>query len=167
LGGTRRIILSDTLLEQYSPEEVEVILAHELGHHLHRDIPKLIAVQSAMFLLAFYLADLVLKAGVAGLGFQGVADVAAFPVLILCLVGFVLVVTPLINAYSRHLETSADEAALELTARPQAFVTAMSKLTDQNLSVAQPNRWVEFFFYDHPSYARRVNLARHYVEQTS
>ena len=167
LGNTRRIILSDTLLQQYSSEEVEVILAHELGHHLHRDIPKLIAVQAVIVLLAFYLADLVLKASLTPLAFQGIADVAAFPLLILSLAAFSLVITPLVNAYSRYLETSADETALELTANPRAFVMAMTKLTDQNLVVAQPSRWVEFLFYDHPPYTKRVNLARRYLQETS
>ena len=162
LGKTRSIILSDTLLQQYTAEEVEVILAHELGHHLHRDIPKLIAVQAAMVLLAFYLADLVLKASLIPLDFQGIADVAAFPLLFLSLAAFGMMVTPFINAYSRYIETSADEAALELTADPQAFITAMTKLTDQNLAVADPSRWVEFLFYDHPPYTKRVGLARRY-----
>lgn len=167
LGKTRSIILSDTLLQQYSPDEVEVILAHELGHHLHRDIPKFIAVQAVMILLAFYLAALVLKASLVPFGFQGIADVAAFPLLFLSLAAFGMVVTPLINAYSRYVETSADEAALELTANPQAFVTAMTKLTDQNLIVANPGRWVEFLFYDHPPYTRRVDLARRYYQKIS
>ena len=162
LGKTRSIILSDTLLQQYTAEEIEVILAHELGHHLHRDIPKLIAVQAAMVLLAFYLADLVLKASLIPLDFQGIADVAAFPLLFLSLAAFGMMVTPFINAYSRYIETSADEAALELTADPQAFITAMTKLTDQNLAVADPSRWVEFLFYDHPPYTKRVGLARRY-----
>jgi STE24 endopeptidase len=162
LGKTRSIILSDTLLQQYTSEEIEVILAHELGHHLHRDIPKLIAVQAAMVLLAFYLADLVLKASLVPLDFQGIVDVAAFPLLFMSLAAFGLMVTPLINAYSRYIETSADEAALELTADPQAFITAMTKLTDQNLAVADPSNWVEFLFYDHPPYTKRVGLARRY-----
>jgi len=162
LGKTRSIILSDTLLQQYTAEEIEVILAHELGHHLHRDIPKLIAVQAAMVLLAFYLADLVLKASLIPLDFQGIADVAAFPLLFLSLAAFGMMVTPFINAYSRYIETSADEAALELTADPGAFITAMTKLTDQNLAVADPSRWVEFLFYDHPPYTKRVGLARRY-----
>jgi STE24 endopeptidase len=166
LGKTRSIILSDTLLQQYTPEEIEVILAHELGHHLHRDIPKLIAVQAVMFLLAFYLADLVLRASLMPLDFQEISDVAAFPLLLLSLGAFGLIVTPLINAYSRHLETSADEAALDLTADPQAFITAMTKLTDQNLGVADPGRWVEFLFYDHPPYTKRVGLARCYNLKT-
>jgi STE24 endopeptidase len=162
LGRTRSIILSDTLLQQYTSEEIEVILAHELGHHLHWDIPKLIAVQAAIVLLAFYLADLVLKASLVPLDFRGIADVAAFPLLFLSLAAFGLMVTPFINAYSRYIETSADEAALELTADPKAFITAMAKLTDQNLAVADPSRWVEFLFYDHPPYTKRVGLARRY-----
>jgi STE24 endopeptidase len=166
LGKTKRIILSDTLLQQYTPEETEVILAHELGHHLHRDIPKLIAVQTAMFLLAFFLANLVLRASLIPLDLQGIDDVAAFPILLLSLGAFGLIVTPLINAYSRYLETSADEAALELTADPQAFITAMTKLTNQNLAVAAPSRWVELLFYDHPSYTKRVGLARRYNLKT-
>ncbi|MBM3141829.1 MAG: M48 family metallopeptidase [Chloroflexi bacterium] len=166
LGKTRSIILSDTLLQQYTAEEVEVILAHELGHHIHRDIPKLIAVQAAMVLLAFYLSGLVLRASLVPFGFQGIADVAAFPLLFLSLAAFGLIVTPLINAYSRYVEGSADEAALELTANPRAFVTAMTRLTDQNLTVADPSRWVEILFYDHPPYTKRVGLAHRYNLKT-
>lgn len=165
LGKTKRIILSDTLLQQYSPEEIEVILAHELGHHLHRDIPKLIAVQAAIALLAFYLANLALKASIIPLSFKGIDDVTAFPLLVLTLGIFSLAIMPLVNTYSRHLETMADETALELTSNPQAFVTAMTKLADQNLTVSQPSRWVELLFYDHPPYARRVSLAWHYLQE--
>jgi len=167
LGNTRRIIIGDTLLQQYAPEEIEVVLAHELGHHLHRDIPKLIAVQAVIFLLAFYLSDVVLKASLTPLAFQGIADVAAFPLLVLSLAIFGLAITPLVNTYSRYLEASADKTAVELTANPQAFVTAMAKLTEQNLAVAQPSRWVEVLFCDHPSYTKRVNLARRYCQETS
>lgn len=166
LGKTRSIIFSDTLLQQYTAEEVEVILAHELGHHIHRDIPKLIAVQAAVVLLAFYLSGLVLRASLVPFGFQGIADVAAFPLLFLSLAAFGLIVTPLINAYSRYVEGSADEAALELTANPRAFVTAMTRLTDQNLTVADPSRWVEILFYDHPPYTKRVDLAHRYNLKT-
>ena len=167
LGNTRRIIISDTLVQQYSPEEVEVIMAHELAHHLHRDIPKLIAVETVTIVLAFYAADWALRAGASWLGYTGIADVAAFPLLLLAVAAFGLVVTPLINGYSRGLEIAADETALALTGNPQAFVTAMTKLTDQNLTVADPGRWLELIFYDHPSYTRRVDLARRYCEETS
>jgi len=167
LGKTRSIILSDTLLQQYTTEEIEVILAHELGHHIHRDIPKLITIQAVTVLLAFYLSDWVLRTSVMPLGFQGITDVAAFPLLVLSLAVFGLMTSPFINAYSRYVETSADKAALELTANPQAFITAMTKLTDQNMNVAEPSRWVELLFYDHPPYNKRVDLAQRYKLKVS
>jgi STE24 endopeptidase len=164
LGNTRRIILGDTILDRYSPEEIEVILAHELGHHVHRDIAKLIALQSAIIIGGFYLVHLVLKGSVLWFGFDGTGDVAAFPLLALVLGGFALLLEPLTNAYSRYLEGAADEYSLRLTDNPRGFTTMMTKLTNQNLSEAQPIRWVELLFYDHPPYFRRVARARHYEE---
>jgi STE24 endopeptidase len=162
LGRTRSIILTDTLLQKYSSDEIEVILAHELGHHLHKDIPKLIAVQAAMILLGLYLSNLVLRASLIPFDFQGIADVAAFPLLLMSVAFFSLIITPFTNAYSRYVEASADKAAMELTVNPQAFVTAMTRLTNQNLSVADPSRWEELLFYDHPPYTKRVSLAKRY-----
>jgi STE24 endopeptidase len=162
LGRTRRIILTDTLLQKYTPDEVEVVLAHELGHHVHKDVPKLIAAQAAMILVGLYLANLVLRASLVPFGFNGVADAAALPLLFLSVAVLTVIATPFINTYSRRVEASADEAAIELTDKPQAFVSAMTRLTNQNLSVANPNRWVELLFCDHPSYTKRVNSAKRY-----
>lgn len=164
-GKTRRIILGDTLIEQYSPEELEVVLAHELAHHVNRDIPKLITVQAAILLLGFYLADLTLKFSLVPLSLQGIGDVAALPLLLLVLGGFGLIMTPLTNAYNRHVELRADGVALWLTDNPEAFVRVMTKLTDQNLTEAQPSRWVELLFYDHPPYTKRVSLAYNYQKE--
>ena len=163
LGRTRRIILTDTLLQKYTSDEIEVILAHELGHHLHKDIPKLIALQAAVILLGLYLSNLVLKASVVPFRFTGISDVAAFPMLLLSIAAFGIIITPLTNAYSRYVETAADKVAIELSANPQAFVAAMTRLTNQNLSVANPSRQQELLFYDHPSYTRRVSLANSYI----
>ncbi len=162
LANTRRIVLSDTLLQRYSPPEIEIIAAHELGHHHHRDIFRLFVIQSALWLVGFYLANLALKAGVISLDFNSISDVAALPLLMLTLATFSLLVAPLLNTYHRHLEVDADEYALRLTDNPESFITAMTKLTDQNLSEAQPSRWVELLMYDHPSYKRRVEHARYY-----
>ena len=164
LGNTRRIVLGDTILDRYSPEEIEVITAHELGHHVHRDIAKLIAIESVTILVGFYLVHLVLTVSVPYFGFSGIADVAAFPLFALVLGALALLLEPLGNAYSRYLEASADEYALTLTDNPEGFITVMTKLTNQNLSEAQPSRWMELFFYDHPPYFRRVARARHYKE---
>jgi len=162
LGNTKRIVLSDTLLQQYSLPEIEIIVAHELGHHRHSDIFRLLVTQSAIWLIGFYVTDLALKASVVPLGFNSISDVTALPLLMLIFGAFGLLVTPLINSYSRHLEAAADEYALKLTDSPKSFINAMTRLTDQNLAVAQPNHWVELLTYDHPSYHKRVEHARYY-----
>jgi len=163
LGKSRRVIISDTLLQGYSWEEVEVTLAHELGHHLHRDIPKLVAIQALVFLLAFYLADLALKAGVAWFSFRGITDLAALPWLILVLAVCILTLHPLLNWYRRRVELAADKKALELSNNPGAFIALMAKLTDQNLQEAEPGRWTKLLFYDHPTYNERVKLDNSYI----
>ncbi|MCK5124149.1 MAG: M48 family metalloprotease, partial [Dehalococcoidia bacterium] len=155
-GRSRRIIFSDTLLEGYSWDEIGVTLAHELGHRLHNDIPKLIGIQAAAFLLVFYLTNLALRGGVAVFSLQGVSDISGLPWLILVLAILILVLQPALNWYNRHIETAADETALVLSDNPQAFVSLMTKLTDQNLNEAEPNKWVKLLFYDHPTYNERI-----------
>lgn len=162
LGNTKRIVLSDTLLQQYSPPEIEIITAHELGHHLHNDTFRLFVIQSAIWLVGFYVTALALKASVTPLGFNGISDIAALPLLMLIFATFSLLVAPVTNTYSRHLEVAADEYALRLTDNPKSFINTMTKLTDQNLSEAQPSRWVELLIYDHPSYNKRVEHADYY-----
>ena len=161
-GGTRRIALSDTLLQDYSPEEIEVIMAHELGHQRHRDIARLIIVQAALMLLGFFLVDLLLRWAVSGLGFSDISDVAALPLLILGLAAFALVVAPLSNFYARRIEEAADRYALAATDNPEAFTSMLTRLTDQNLNESRPGKFAELMFYDHPPYYKRVELARCY-----
>lgn len=162
LGNTRRIVLGDTVTGQYSAEEIEVIVAHELGHHVHRDIAKLLALQSLTILAGFFIGHVVLRAGVSYFGFEGISDVAAFPLLAVALGMLALGVTPLTNAYSRRVEGAADAYALALTENPEGFIAMMTRLADQNLSEAKPSRWVEWLFYDHPPYWKRVARARDY-----
>ena len=165
-GKTRRIIFTDTLIQGYSWDEIEATLGHELGHHLHHDIPKLIGIQAAVFLLAFYLASLALRAGVALFSLQGISDIAGLPWLILMLAMLLLLLQPALNWYSRRLERAADETALTLTDKPQAFITLMTKLTDQNLSEAQPSQWTKLLFYDHPTYNERIELANNHISRS-
>lgn len=161
-GGTRRIALSDTVLQRYAPEEIETIMAHELGHQRHGDIARLILVQSALLLLGFYLANVALSWAVPRLGLDGISDVAALPLLALVLAAVAVVLTPLANFYSRHLEEAADNYALAATANPEAFASMLTKLTDQNLGESRPGRLTELLFYDHPPYYKRLELARRY-----
>ena len=162
VGKTRRIVLSDTLLEQYSPAEIEVIIAHELGHQHHHDIFRLFVMQSAMLLVGFYVTNLILKTAIVPLGFSSLSDTATLPLLILILGAANLLFAPLINSFSRQLETAADNYALNLTNDPGSFISSIAKLTDQNLAEAQPSRWVELLLWNHPSYHRRLEHARYY-----
>ncbi len=159
LGNTRRIVLGDTLLKDYDADEIEAILAHELGHHVHRDIWWGIVVQSAIILVGLFLTNLLLRWGVGRFGFAGLDDIAAFPLLAIGLGGWSVFTTPLANSYSRWRERMADGYSLRATAKPRAFISAMAKLANQNLAEVDPSPWVEFLLYDHPSIARRIRHA--------
>jgi STE24 endopeptidase len=162
LGNTRRIILGDTLLEAFSSDEIETILAHELGHHVHGDLGKGILVGSALTLIGLWLAGQALNWGVVAFGLSSLADVAAMPLLALALGAFELVTMPLNNGYSRWRESLADRYALDTTRKPDAFASAMTRLANQNLSEADPERWVEVLLYSHPAISRRVAMAKEF-----
>ncbi len=156
LGNTRRIVLGDTLYQNYSLDEIETILAHELGHQVHHDITWSLIAQSAITLAGFMLADWFLKFSVAQFGYAGIADLAAFPLLGLALGGFGLITAPLGNAFTRWRETLADDYALTSTQNASAFVSAMEKLANQNLAELEPEPWVEWLLYDHPPIGKRI-----------
>lgn len=160
LGRTRRIILGDTLLNEFTPDEIETVLAHELGHHVNRDIPLLIAVDSLSTLLGLFLAAKGLEWGAAALGFAGPADIAAFPVFLLVMGAYSLVTMPLSNGFSRWRERLADEYALRATGKGAAFASALARLANQNLADANPEPWVEWLLYSHPALSKRIQMAR-------
>ncbi len=160
IGRTRRILLSDTLLAEHGEEEIEVILAHELAHHVHRDIWTAIALEIALITFGFYLADRVLVEATGRFGIAGKDDLAALPVLVLTGGGVSLALLPLANAVSRAHERRADRYALEMTKNAGAFVTAMKRLAAQNLAEERPSRLVELLFYSHPPMAARIEAAR-------
>jgi STE24 endopeptidase len=163
LGATRRIILGDTLLREFTPDEIETILAHELGHHVHRDIPFAIAFETLTTLLGLYLTALALNWGAGAFGLQGIGDIAGLPLFLLVMGLFGLVTMPLSNAFSRWRERLADRYALEMTRKPQAFASAMTRLANQNLAQIDPEPWVEFLLYSHPALAKRIKMARECV----
>jgi len=164
LGNTRRIVLGDTLYEKYSPDEIETILAHELGHQVHRDIPWMLAVETVLTVAGFFIADLFLKWSVARFGYENIADLAAFPLFGLALGAFGLVTMPLSNAFSRWRESMADDYALESTRNAPAFIAAMEKLADQNLGELEPERWVELLLSDHPTLGNRIRRGEEFAK---
>jgi STE24 endopeptidase len=158
-GATRRVLLADTLLEHHTPDEIETIVAHELGHHVHRDIPLAITVESALTVISLWVVNQVLLWATPRMGFRGLADFANLPLVMLVVTGVSLVALPLVNGYSRWRERRADRFALELTRNREAFISAMRKLAEQNLAETQPSRVVEFLFHGHPSIAKRIAAA--------
>jgi STE24 endopeptidase len=159
LGRTRRILLYDTLVARFTPAEVASVLAHELGHHVHRDVWRGLGVQAALTLLALWIADRLLQVGVTLWGLEGPADPAGLPWLALVLLGVGLVTMPIVNAWSRRLERQADDFALRLTGDVGAFVAAMDRLASLNLAERRPHRVKEALFYSHPSIDRRIARA--------
>ncbi len=163
LGNTRRIVLGDTLLSAYTPDEIEVVLAHELGHHVHRDIWKLIGLQTILTLGGLYVINLGLHWAIEGAHlYPQLSDVATMPLVALALGLFGLVTMPLANGFSRLAERQADEYALISTRKPDAFISAMTRLANQNLAELDPGPVIEFLLYDHPAIGKRIRHARHF-----
>jgi STE24 endopeptidase len=160
LGKTRRIILSDTLLENFSVDEIAVVFAHETGHYKYRHIVKNIIFSAIVIFAAFYLCGLSYEWIISKMGFAALHDLAALPVLMLCLSLFGLLLMPLTNSISRRYEYQADAYALKITGNIEAFVSTMEKLAGINLADKEPHPVVEFFFYSHPSIKRRVEAAK-------
>lgn len=160
LGATRRIILADTLLDHYSAEEIEAVLAHELGHHVHKHILKSIFVQAGVTLFGFWAANYVLHLSIEQWGmFDTLSDFSNLPLLVLVATVLSIVLMPAMNAYSRFNERQADRYAFESIRSVQPFISSMNKLAAQNLAERTPSRWVEWLFHSHPAISRRVAAA--------
>jgi STE24 endopeptidase len=160
LGGTRRILVSDTLVAGFPPEEVEVVLAHELAHHAGGHIAKGLLLQGTLIVATLGAADRALRVGAAALGLRDPADPAGLPFLLLVLSMLGLLITPIVAAWSRHLEREADQVALEVTRAPDAFVAAMERLGRLNLAERRPGRLRELLFATHPSLDARIAAGR-------
>ncbi|MGH9513815.1 MAG: M48 family metallopeptidase [Terriglobales bacterium] len=161
LGNTRRIILADTLLNNFSADEIEAVLAHELGHHVHRHILKSIGMQAATTFVGFWAANWVLHYAVDRLHmFETLSDFANLPLLILVFTVLSFLLLPALNAYSRYNERQADRYAFESIDSVEPFISSMNKLAEQNLAERTPSKWVEWLFHSHPAISRRIAAAR-------
>jgi STE24 endopeptidase len=165
LRNTRRIIIGDTLLNEFTPDEIETVMAHELGHQVNKDIPLGIVFSTLTTLVGLYLASLGLSYGVSVLDFTSSADIAAFPILLIVLGLYGLVTMPVENGFSRWRERRADEYALSLTHNGAAYASALRRLANQNLADAEPEAWVEWLLYSHPALSKRIAMAE--AEQNS
>jgi STE24 endopeptidase len=162
-GRSRRILLSDTLLAHYTDDEIEVILAHELGHHAHRDIRNGLVIESFLIAVACAVAAGALQLSWRPLHLEGPTDVAGLPLLVLAAGVVSFLTTPVLNAWSRRSEHRADRFALKMTERPDAFVSAMRRLAAQNLAEERPSATTLWLFHTHPPFEQRIQAARAFL----
>jgi STE24 endopeptidase len=158
LGRTRRVLMGDTLLEKFTPDEIDVIFAHELGHHVHRHIPKMIAMGVVVSLIGFYIIDRVLVAW-AGIPTAAAAPTSALPLVMFTLTAFGLILSPLQNAISRFYERQCDRYALVRTKNPAAYRSAFWKLARLNKADTEPHRLEVIMLHSHPPISERLALA--------
>jgi STE24 endopeptidase len=158
-GRSRRVVLADTLLATFTPSESRAVVAHELGHHIHRDVPKLMAVQAVVMALGLGLGAPLAEPLLRTLGAGPLASPASYPLLVLAATVFGLLCLPFMNAVSRAIEAHADTYAFNLLGDGRSFAAAMRRLADQNLAEERPPRWAEILMYTHPPIWRRVARA--------
>ena len=165
LGKTKRIILGDTLLESYSTEEIETVIAHELGHFKKKHILKNIIIGTVSSFLTLFLIAFLYKNSLSWFDFSNITQVAALPLLALWSMLIGIIQSPLGNLLSRKFEYEADEYAVSETKNPSAFKNTLDKLTEQNLGDKEPHPFVEWFFYSHPSIKNRINAIDRYAKE--
>lgn len=160
LGKSKRILLGDTLLDNYSRDEIETVIAHELGHYKHKHIVKNLVFGTVSSFLTFFLISVLYGVSLKWFGFSSITEIAALPLLTLWAMLIGVVQTPLGSNISRRYEYQADEYAVKVTGKPDAFVNTLEKLNEQNLGDKDPHPFVEWFFYSHPSIKKRIAAIR-------
>ncbi len=160
MGKSRRVILSDTLLQNFTSEEIEVIAAHEMAHYKHHDILKLLAMNALMIFGGLFFVNQYLQASLARYGVSGIHDISFLPMILIIFMLFGLVTMPLLNFISRMIEKQADLFSLEATGNKEAFISAMRKLGRLNLAEERPAWLSELFLYDHPPLYKRIQMAQ-------
>ena len=160
LGRSRRVALADTLLERFTLPEIESVVAHELAHHVHRDMLRLFVIQSGVLFAGLYAASYLAPFAWSTFGRPELGSTADFPLVWAAAELAGLLLMPIGNAVSRAFEASADRYAIRLTGDPAAFVGAMRRLSSQNLVEERPPRWAELLLYTHPPIYRRIAAAR-------
>jgi len=165
LGKTKRIILGDTLLSSYSKEEIETVIAHELGHYKKKHIIKNIIFGTANSFIMFFVISVLYKASLGWFGFASITEIAALPLLTLWAMLIGLIQSPIGNMLSRKFEYEADQYAIEVTNKPLSFIQTLNKLTEQNLGDKEPHPFVEWFFYSHPSIKKRIAAIENFAKE--
>lgn len=157
LGNTRRIIIADTMLNRYTPNEIKWILAHEIGHFKHHDFWKRIILGSFTTFLIFLLTYMTFSPLTNLLGYSSIiGDVSGIPVIGLCFWIFSFIIDIPSLWYSRRQEAETDDFASSIIRNPAVAKSLFIKMADQNLSDVDPPWWEKLFFMSHPSILERI-----------
>ena len=159
IGRSRRVVIADTLLAEFSTGEVDAVVAHELGHHIHGDVQRLLLGNAAVIWLGLFATSRLAPLALPVLSVPSLAYVPGYPMLLFVVELYFLLLGPVLNWWSRRLESAADRFALELTREPAAFAAAMRRIGCQNLIELRPPRWAEVLLASHPALYRRIALA--------
>lgn len=162
VGSTRRIILYDTLIQSCSVDEIEVVLAHEMGHHVYAHISKMTLASTGFLALVFLAAGYALAPLSDSLGLGGLQP-PALPLLMLLFIAVGLPLMPPLMALMRQWERDCDAFALKLTGKRSAFITVFQKLADKNLADLTPPRWYYWFLTSHPPVPERIGMAERWT----
>ena len=165
MGKSKRIILGDTLLQNFTEDEIESIFAHELGHYKMKHILKLMFASTVFSFAGLYLISFIYSNTLILLHVDKLYTLSALPLLLLYLSAFYFLVSPLSNFISRKFEWQADKYALETCSDNNNFASALEKLSSQNLSDKNPKKWIEILFHSHPSLGKRIEYARNFNKQ--
>ncbi|MCU7495940.1 MAG: M48 family metallopeptidase [Ignavibacteria bacterium] len=164
MGKSKRILLGDNLLDRYSADEIETVIAHELGHYKYKHIIINIIVGTVFSFLTLYLLALLYRISLPYFGYFSITQVSAVPILVLWGMVLGIVETPITSSLSRKHEYQADQYAVSSTGKADAFISTLEKLNEQNLGDKEPHPVVEWFFYSHPSIKKRIAAIRRVVQ---
>lgn len=158
IGSTKRIVLFDTLLSSFTKDEVETVIAHELGHYVNKDTIRYIIIDAARIFPVLLIIDYVLKNSIENFGIIAINDIASLPLLLLAYYLIELAFMPILNTYSRHREREADLFGLNACKKPKAQISTEKRLADIDLVDDNPHPLVEFFLFSHPSPQKRIKM---------
>jgi len=166
LLGTQRIVLYDTILEQFTPREIKFVMGHEMGHYVLNHVWKTIAFLAPVLLAGFFLVDRVSRRVIEsrpGLGIASLAEPSSQPLIVLVFSVFLFLAGPAIATFSRLQERQADLFGLEATHDPVAAASSFLKFGRLDLDEYHVHPWIEALLYSHPSLTRRIGTAQEYA----
>ncbi len=156
VGGSKRIVVFDNLINNFSREEALNVIAHEIGHWYHWHIFKSIIIGAISGTTGLFLINVIFtRSGMVG-------DFKSILVLILLISVILFLLLPLQNAVSRNFERQADNFAMQATENPDAQIRLMVRLAESNLSNVSPNRYIKYFLYSHPPIMERIESAKNF-----